>query len=135
MERTIELFSDQIHELRWALPLECTEDDAKQYGTLKEWKRIDRHISSLEFKLFRTRKRFKNISKDLYDIQDDLRFWLVALALFFVTLTIRFGVICLAVFLFTLSIEIPFSPLLASSIWLIYELFKAAISKYTAKNK
>lgn len=56
MDRTMKKLREYPQDLRSVLELECSREDAKAFGTLREWKSIDRKIRKIE----RKTRQFQN---------------------------------------------------------------------------
>lgn len=51
MDRQIEKLLAYTEDLKQALSLECSKEEAKKYGTVREWNAINRNIKRLERKI------------------------------------------------------------------------------------
>ena len=130
MNRTAEKTTAYAYDLQSALALECSREDAKRLGTLKEWKTINRKVQ----KLLRKSKRFERYinasSRTWQDIKDNLSLiGYIALAVFLALprLVLEFAVVALGVLLITKMIGVSFSFQAAAIAWLVYEVIAVAI--------
>ena len=71
------------YDLQSALALECSREDAKRMGTLKEWKTINRKVQKLLRKSKRLEQYINVSSRTWQDVKDNLSLvGYIALALF-----------------------------------------------------
>lgn len=122
MDRMIRGLYSYTDELRQALLLECSKEDAYKYGTIKEWKAINNSINRLERKVKRLQKQTTERNYDfLYDI---LYVLLLCLPVFFwvVKHVCTYGLVCLAVYYVSQWLGAEFSLLFATVIWLLFSI-------------
>ena len=130
MNRTAEKTTAYAYDLQSALALECSREDAKRNGTLREWKTINRKVQ----KLLRRSKRFERYinasSRTWQDTKDNLSLiGYIALAVFLALprLILELAVAALGVLLVTKMIGVSFSFPAAAIVWLVYEVIAVVI--------
>ena len=130
MNRTAEKTTAYAYDLQSALALECSREDAKRMGTLKEWKEINRRVQKL---LRRSKHLERNInasSRTWQDTKDNLSLiGYIALAVFLALprLILELAVAALGVLLVTKMIGVSFSFPAAAIVWLVYEVIAVVI--------
>ena len=118
------------YDLQAALALECSREDAKRMGTLKEWKTINRKVQKLLRKSKRLEQYINVSSRTWHDVKDNLSLvGYIALALFLVLprLVLEFAVAALGVLLVTKMIGVSFSFSAATIVWIVYEVIAVVI--------
>lgn len=132
MDKTMENIKEKLYELHLSLILECSREDAKQYGTLKEWKKINRRVLRLEQAARKMTKSISDVSKNKEDILDDKKHALLCM-LPFVLIIVRFGVllgcVCLVYYFLELIVGKPFSFITALVACIIIQLLYNLLSK------
>ena len=130
MNRTAEKTTAYAYDLQSALALECSREDAKRMGTLKEWKGINRKVQKLLRKSKRLEKYINASSRTWQDVKDNLSLvGYIALALFLALprLVLEFAVAALGVLLVTKMIGVSFSFPAAAIVWIVYEVIAVVI--------
>ena len=118
------------YDLQSALALECSREDAKRMGTLKEWKTINRKVQKLLRKSKRLEQYINVSSRTWQDVKDNLSLvGYIALALFLALprLILEFAVVALGILLVTKMIDISFSFTATATVWLVYEVIAVVI--------
>lgn len=130
MNRIAEKTTAYAYDLQSALALECSREDAKRMGTLKEWKTINRKVQKLLRKSKRLEQYINVSSRTWQDVKDNLSFvGYIALALFLALprLVLEFAVAALGVLLVTKMIGVSFSFPAATIVWIVYEVIAVVI--------
>ena len=130
MNRTAEKTTAYAYDLQSALALECSREDAKRNGTLREWKTINRKVQKLLRKSKRLEKYINASSRTWQDVKDNLSLvGYIALALFLALprLVLEFAVAALGVLLVTKMIGVSFSFPAATIVWIVYEVIAVVI--------
>ena len=130
MNRTAEKTTAYAYDLQSALALECSREDAKRMGTLKEWKTINRKVQKLLRKSKRLEQYINVSSRTWQDVKDNLSLvGYIALALFLALprLVLEFAVAALGVLLVTKMIGVSFSFPAATIVWIVYEVIAVVI--------
>ena len=130
MNRTAEKTTAYAYDMQSALALECSREDAKRLGTLKEWKTINHKVQKLLRKSKRLERYINASSRTWQDIKDNLSLiGYIALAVFLALprLVLEFAVVALGVLLITKMIGVSFSFQAAAIVWLVYEVIAVAI--------
>ena len=130
MNRTTEKVTAYAYDLQSALALECSREDAKRLGTLKEWKAINRKVQKLLRKSKRLERHIDASSRTWQDVKDNLSLaGYIALAFFLALprLVLEFAVAALGVLLVTKMIGVSFSFPAAAIVWLVYEVIAVVI--------
>ena len=130
MNRIAEKTTAYAYDLQSALTLECSREDAKRMGTLKEWKTINRKVQKLLRKSKRLEQYINVSSRTWQDVKDNLSLvGYIALALFLVLprLVLEFAVAALGVLLVTKMIGVSFSFSAATIVWIVYEVIAVVI--------
>ncbi len=130
MNRTAEKTTAYAYDLQSALALECSREDAKRMGTLKEWKGINRKVQKLLRRSKRLERHINVSSRTWQDVKDNLSLvGYTALAVFLALprLILEFAVAVLGVLLVTKMIGVSFSFLAAAIMWLVYEVIAVVI--------
>lgn len=124
MDRTLKNLREYTQDLRTVLELECSREDAKVYGTLREWKAIDRKIRSIERKTRRFQNSLAKEARNQRDICDNIKYALV-LCLPFLMLLLKaafdIGIVALAVYLALNWMDKPFSVPVVVAVWIVIE--------------
>ena len=118
------------YDLQSALALECSREDAKKMGTLREWKEINRKVQKLLRRIKRLETYINASSRTWQDTKDNLSLTgYIALAVFFALprLVLELAVAALGVLLITKMIGVSFSFQAAAIVWLVYEVIAVAI--------
>ena len=130
MNRTAEKTTVYAYDLQSALALECSREDAKRLGTLKEWKNINHKVQKL-LRISKRLERYINASSRTWQgAKDNLSLiGYVALAVFLALprLVLDLAVAALGVLLVTKMIGVSFSFPAAASVWLVYEVIAVVI--------
>ena len=130
MNRIAEKTTAYAYDLQSALALECSREDAKRMGTLKEWKTINRKVQKLLRKSKRLEQYINVSSRTWQDVKDNLSLvGYIALALFLALprLVLAFAVAALGVLLVTKMIGVSFSFPAATIVWIVYEVIAIVI--------
>ena len=130
MNRIAEKTTAYAYDLQSALALECSREDAKRIGTLKEWKTINRKVQKLLRKSKRLEQYINVSSRTWQDVKDNLSLvGYIALALFLALprFVLEFSVAALGVLLVTKMIGVSFSFPAATIVWIIYEVIAVVI--------
>lgn len=130
MNRTAEKTTAYAYDLQSALALECSREDAKRNGTLREWKTINRKVQKLLRKSKRLEKYINASSRTWQDVKDNLSLiGYIALAVFLALprLILELAVAALGVLLVTKMIGVSFSFPAAAIVWLVYEVIAVVI--------
>ena len=130
MNRIAEKTTTYAYDLQSALALECSREDAKRMGTLKEWKTINRKVQKLLRKSKRLEQYINVSSRTWQDVKDNLSLvGYIALALFLALprLVLEFAVAALGVLLVTKMIGVSFSFPAAAIVWIVYEVIAVVI--------
>ena len=130
MNRIAEKTTAYAYDLQSALALECSREDAKRMGTLKEWKTINRKMQKLLRKSKRLEQYINVSSRTWQDVKDNLSLvGYIALALFLALprLVLEFAVAALGVLLVTKMIGVSFSFPAATIVWIVYEVIAVVI--------
>ena len=130
MNRIAEKTTAYAYDLQSALALECSREDAKRMGTLKEWKTINRKVQKLLRKSKRLEQYINVSSRTWQDVKDNLSLvGYIALALFLALprFVLEFAVAALGVLLVTKMIGVSFSFPAATIVWIIYEVIAVVI--------
>ena len=130
MNRIAEKTTAYAYDLQSALALECSREDAKRMGTLKEWKTINRKVQKLLRKSKRLEQYINVSSRTWQDVKDNLSLvGYIALALFLALprLVLEFAVAALGVLLVTKMIGVSFSFPAAAIVWIVYEVIAVVI--------
>lgn len=130
MNRTAEKTTAYAYDLQSALALECSREDAKRNGTLREWKTINRKVQKLLRKSKRLERYINASSRTWQDTKDNLSLiGYIALAVFLALprLILELAVTALGVLLVTKMIGVSFSFPAAAIVWLVYEVIAVVI--------
>ena len=130
MNRTAEKTTAYAYDLQSALALECSREDAKRNGTLREWKTINRKVQTLLCKSKRLERYINASSRTWQDTKDNLSLiGYIALAVFLALprLILELAVAALGVLLVTKMIGVSFSFPAAAIVWLVYEVIAVVI--------
>ena len=130
MNRTAEKTTAYAYDLQSALALECSREDAKRMGTLKEWKEINRKVQKLLRKSKRLERYINASSKTWQDVKDNLSLiGYIALAVFLALprLVLDLAVAALGVLIVTKMIGVSFSFPAVAIVWLVYEVIAVVI--------
>ena len=130
MNRTAEKTTAYAYDLQSALALECSREDAKRNGTLREWKTINRKVQKLLRRSKRLERYINASSRTWQDVKDNLSLiGYIALAVFLALprLILEFAVAALGVLLVTKMIDVSFSFPAAAIVWLVYEVIAVVI--------
>ena len=130
MNRTAEKTTVYAYDLQSALALECSREDAKRLGTLKEWKNINHKVQKLLRRSKRLERYINASSRTWQGAKDNLSLiGYVALAVFLALprLVLDLAVAALGVLLVTKMIGVSFSFPAAASVWLVYEVIAVVI--------
>lgn len=130
MNRTAEKTTAYAYDLQSALALECSREDAKRMGTLKEWKEINRKVQKLLRRSKRLEWYINASSRTWQDTKDNLSLiGYIALAVFLALprLILELAVAALGVLLVTKMIGVSFSFPAAAIVWLVYEVIAVVI--------
>lgn len=130
MNRTTEKVTAYAYDLQSALALECSREDAKRLGTLKEWKAINRKVQKLLRKSKRLERHIDASSRTWQDVKDNLslaRYIALAVFLALPRLILELAVAALGVLLVTKMIGVSFSFPAAAIVWLVYEVIAVVI--------
>ena len=130
MNRTAEKTTAYAYDLQSALTLECSREDAKRMGTLKEWKEINRKVQKLLRRSKRLERHINASSRTWQDVKDNLSLiGYIALAVFLALprLVLELAVAALGVLLVTKMIGVSFSFPAAAIVWLVYEVIAVVI--------
>ena len=130
MNRIAEKTTAYAYDLQSALAIECSREDAKRMGTLKEWKTINRKMQKLLRKSKRLEQYINVSSRTWQDVKDNLSLvGYIALALFLALprLVLEFAVAALGVLLVTKMIGVSFSFPAATIVWIVYEVIAVVI--------
>ena len=136
MNRIAEKTTAYAYDLQSALALECSREDAKRMGTLKEWKTINRKVQKLLRKSKRLEQYINVSSRTWQDVKDNLSLvGYIALALFLALprLVLEFAVAALGVLLVTKMIGVSFSFPAATIVWIVYEVIAVVIRFFMQK--
>ena len=130
MNRTAEKTTAYAYDLQSALALECSREDAKRNGTLREWKTINRKVQKLLRKSKRLERYINASSRTWQDAKDNLSLAGYTVLAFFLALprlVLEFAVAALGVLLVTKMIGVSFSFPAAAIVWLVYEVIAVVI--------
>ena len=130
MNRTAEKTTAYAYDLQSALALECSREDAKRNGTLREWKTINRKVQKLLRKSKRLERYINASSRTWQDTKDNLSLiGYIALAVFLALprLILELAVAALGVLLVAKMIGVSFSFPAAAIVWLVYEVIAVVI--------
>lgn len=130
MNRTAEKTTAYAYDLQSALALECSREDAKRNGTLREWKTINRKVQKLLRKSKRLERYINASSRTWQDTKDNLSLiGYIALAVFLALprLILELAVAALGVLLVTKIIGVSFSFPASAIVWLVYEVIAVVI--------
>ena len=130
MNRTAEKTTVYAYDLQSALALECSREDAKRMGTLKEWKNINHKVQKLLRRSKRLERYINASSRTWQDTKDNLSLiGYIALAVFLALprLILELAVAALGVLLVTKMIGVSFSFPAAAIVWLVYEVIAVVI--------
>lgn len=130
MNRTAEKTTAYAYDLQSALALECSREDAKRNGTLREWKTINRKVQKLLRKSKRLERYINASSKTWQNTKDDLSLvGYIALAVFLALprLGLEFTLAALGVLFVTKMIGVSFSFPAIAIVWFIYEVIAVVI--------
>ena len=130
MNRTAEKTTAYAYDLQSALALECSREDAKRMGTLKEWKEINRRVQKLLRRSKHLERYINASSRTWQDTKDNLSLiGYIALAVFLALprLILEFAAAALGVLLVTKMIGVSFSFPAAAIVWLVYEVIAVVI--------
>ena len=130
MNRTAEKTTAYAYDLQSALALECSREDAKRMGTLKEWKNINHKVQKLLRRSKRLERYINASSRTWQDTKDNLSLiGYIALAVFLALprLILELAVAALGVLLVTKMIGVSFSFPAAAIVWLVYEVIAVVI--------
>lgn len=130
MNRTAEKTTAYAYDLQSALALECSREDAKRNGTLREWKTINRKVQKLLRRSKRLERYINASSRTWQDTKDNLSLiGYIALAVFLALprLILELAVAALGVLLVTKMIGVSFSFPAAAIVWLVYEVIAVVI--------
>lgn len=124
MDRTIKKLREYAQDLRSVLELECSREDARAYGTLKEWKAIDRRIRRIERKTRQFQRSLAKESRNLKDVRENIKYALVLSLPFLVILlkaVVDICIVALAVYLALNWMDKPFSVPVVVAVWIVIE--------------
>lgn len=130
MNRTAEKTTAYAYDLQSALALECSREDAKRNGTLREWKTINRKVQKLLRKSKRLERYINASSKTWQTAKDDLSLaGYIALAVFLALprLGLEITVAALVALFVTKMIGVSFSFPAIVIVWLVYEVIAVVI--------
>ncbi len=130
MNRTAEKTTAYAYDLQLALALECSREDAKRNGTLREWKTINRKVQKVLRRSKRLERYINASSRTWQDTKDNLSLiGYIALAVFLALprLILELAVAALGVLLVTKMIGVSFSFPAAAIVWLVYEVIAVVI--------
>lgn len=130
MNRTAEKTTAYAYDLQSALALECSREDAKRMGTLKEWKEINRKVQKLLRKSKRLERYINASSKTWQTAKDDLSLaGYIALAVFLALprLGLEITVAALVALFVTKMIGVSFSFPAIVIVCLVYEVIAVVI--------
>lgn len=130
MNRTAEKTTAYAYDLQSALALECSREDAKRNGTLREWKTINRKVQKLLRRSKRLERYINASSRTWQDTKDNLSLiGYIALAVFLALprLILELAVAALGVLLVAKMIGVSFSFPAAAIVWLVYEVIAVVI--------
>ncbi len=130
MNRTAEKTTAYAYDLQSALALECSREDAKRNGTLREWKTINRKVRKLLRKSKRLERYINASSKTWQTAKDDLSLaGYIALAVFLALprLGLEITVAALVALFVTKMIGVSFSFPAIVIVWLVYEVIAVVI--------
>lgn len=119
MDKQIEKLLIYTDELKQALVLECSKEEARKYGSVQEWNEINRKIKRLERKINALQEREKASCRDgWYDVLYAL---ICCLPIFFfiVKLICILGLVCIFLYYMSLGIGIKFSITTAIGVWIV----------------
>lgn len=125
MEKIIRELTGYASDLRSSLMLECSREEAKAYGTLKEWKAADREIRRTERNVHRFQKKMRKETRSKANVKSDLRYYLLlCLPFLFLLLKAAFdiAVVALGVYVAANWLDKPFSIPLVLAVWLGIEV-------------
>ena len=118
------------YDLQSALALECSREDAKRMGTLKEWKGINRKVQKLLRRSKRLERYINASSRTWQNTKDELSpAGYIALAVFLALprLGLEFTLAALGVLFVTKMIGVTFSFPAIAIVWLVYEVIAVVI--------
>ena len=130
MNRTAEKTTAYAYDLQSALALECSREDAKRNGTLREWKTINRKVQKLLRKSKRLERYINASSRTWQNTKDELSpAGYIALAVFLALprLGLEFTLAALGVLFVTKMIGVTFSFPAIAIVWLVYEVIAVVI--------
>lgn len=117
MDKQIEKLLAYTEELKQSLNLECSKEEAQNYGTFREWNSINRNIKRLERKI----RPLQDREKTFYG--DDSLLYVTALCLtvllWITKLVYIFGLVYIALYFVSFQIGIEFSMVAAIIVWLV----------------
>lgn len=119
MDKQIEKLLIYTDELKQALVLECSKEEARKYGSVQEWNEVNRGIKRLERKINTLQKHEKPSYGDgWYNVLYAL---VCCLPIFFfiVKLICILGLVCISLYYISLGIGMEFSIATAISVWLV----------------
>lgn len=125
MDRTIKELREYTQDLRSVLELECSREDARAYGTLREWKSIDRRIRRIERKTRRFQSSLAKESRNQKDVRENIKYALVLSLPFLVILlkaVVDIGIVALVVYLALNWMDKPFSVPIVVVMWIVIEV-------------
>lgn len=134
MDRTMKQLQGYVQDLRSVLELECSCENAKELGTLKEWNSIDRKIRKLERRVRGFQDRFDIESRDRKDVCDKIKYALVLCLPFLIVLLkaiINIGLVAFAVYLVLSWMNKPFSVTTVLVVWIIIEVVAFFVQRRT----
>ncbi len=134
MDRTIKKLREYTKDLRSVLELECSREDARAYGSLKEWKSIDRRIRRIEKKTRRFQSSLAKESRNQKDVRENIKYALVLSLPFLVILlkaVVDIGIVALAVYLAFNWMDKPFSVPIVVAVWIVIEVVAFLLRRKT----
>lgn len=134
MDRTMKKLREYPQDLRSVLELECSREDAKAFGTLREWKSIDRKIRKIERKTRQFQNSLVRESRNQKDVRENIKYALV-LCLPFLMLLLKaivdIGFVALAVYLALRWMDKPFSVPTVIAVWIVIEVVAFLVQRKT----
>lgn len=130
MNRTAEKTTAYAYDLQSVLALECSREDAKRNGTLREWKTINRKVQKLLRRSKRLERYINASSRTWQNTKDELSpAGYIALAVFLALprLGLEFTLAALGVLFVTKMIGVTFSLPAIAIVWLVYEVIAVVI--------
>ncbi len=134
MDMTMKKLQGHTQDLRSVLELKCSREDAKGFGTLREWKSIDRKIRKIERKVRSFQNSLVRESRNQKEVCENIKYALVLCLPFLMALLkaiIDFGFVALAVYLVLNWIHKPFSVPAVVAVWIVIEVVAFLIRRKT----